>query len=122
MKILRAKIQDECILKSARFDIVEKDYALSYILAGIAKQKRLTHSLIFKGGTALKKIFFGDYRFSVDLDFSGINAPKNQALENTLQDAINISRQLLFNYAPFDIQLKRRQCKISMAQNISLHN
>ena len=107
MKPLRIKLQDECALKKSRPDIVEKDYALSYLLAGIAKQQQLTHSLVFKGGTALKKIFFGDYRFSVDLDFSTLNAPKNQELENALQTAIDISSRLLSNYGPFEVQLKR---------------
>lgn len=107
MKPLRIKIQEECTLKNSRVDVIEKDYALSYILAGIAKQPQLTHTLIFKGGTALKKIFFGDYRFSVDLDFSVLNAPKKQALEDALQSAVNISSDLLSNYGPFDIQLKR---------------
>lgn len=107
MKPLRIKLQNECHLKKSRPDIIEKDYALSYLLAGIAKQQQLTHSLIFKGGTALKKIFFGDYRFSVDLDFSTLNAPKKQALENTLQTAIDISSELLSNYGSFEIQLKR---------------
>lgn len=107
MKPLRIKLQDECELKKSRLDIIEKDYALSYCLAGIAKQKDLTHSLIFKGGTALKKIFFGDYRFSVDLDFSTLNAPKKQALENALQAAIDISSKLLSEHGPFDLQLKR---------------
>ncbi len=107
MKLLRIKLQNECAIKKSRLDIIEKDYALSYLLAGIAKQQQLTHSLIFKGGNALKKIFFGDYRFSVDLDFSTLNAPKNQALENALQAAIDISSELLSNYGPFEIQLKR---------------
>jgi hypothetical protein len=105
MKPLRIKLQDECTLKKSRLDIIEKDYALSYLLAGIAKQQQLTHSLIFKGGTALKKMFFGDYRFSVDLDFSTLNAPKNQALENALQAAIDISSNLLSNYGPVEMQL-----------------
>lgn len=107
MKPLRIKLHDECALKKSRLDIVEKDYALSYLLAGIAKQDQLTHSLVFKGGTALKKIFFGDYRFSVDLDFSTLNAPKNQALEDALQSAMTISHELLSNYGPFELQLKR---------------
>lgn len=107
MKPLRLKIQDECKLKNIRPDIVEKDYALSYILAGIAKQEALQNSLVFKGGTALKKLFFGDYRFSVDLDFSTINAPKNKTLENSLQSAVDISNELLSSYGPFEIQLKR---------------
>ncbi len=58
MKPLRIKLQDECALKKSRLDIIEKDYALSYLLAGIAKQQQLTHSLIFKGGTALNKDIF----------------------------------------------------------------
>lgn len=67
MKPLRIKIQDEANLKKVPIHVIEKDYALSYVLAGIANQSTLSHSLIFKGGTALKKIFFGDYRFSEDL-------------------------------------------------------
>ena len=107
MKPLRLKLQHECLLKKSRLDIVEKDYALSYLLAGIAKQELLAHSLIFKGGTALKKIFFGDYRFSIDLDFSTLSAPKGEVLETALQAAINISSKLLSDYGPFEIQLKR---------------
>ena len=107
MKPLRLKIQEEVSLKQAPMHVIEKDYALSYVLAGIALQPQLSHSLIFKGGTALKKIFFGDYRFSEDLDFSVIDAPTGKALENCLDAAIQISKQLLNNYGPFDIQLKR---------------
>jgi len=80
MKSLRIKIQDEANLKKVPMHVIEKDYALSYALAGMAKQPELFHSLIFKGGTALKKIFFGDYRFSEDLDFSAINAPKDKQI------------------------------------------
>jgi len=47
-----------------------KDYALSYLLAGIARVEELREGLILKGATALKKMYFGDYRFSEDLDFS----------------------------------------------------
>lgn len=107
MKPLRLKIQDEANLKKVPMHVIEKDYALSYILAGIAKQKDLSHSLIFKGGTALKKIFFGDYRFSEDLDFSVINAPKDKQLENALLNALTLSKELLNEYGLFDIQLKR---------------
>ena len=107
MKPLRLKIKDECDTKKVAQHVVEKDYALSYILAGIAKQPELSDNLIFKGGTALKKIFFGDYRFSEDLDFSVVNAPKGNMLEKSLQNAINLSKELLSNYGHFEIQLKR---------------
>lgn len=107
MKPLRLKIQDEATLKKVPVHVIEKDYVLSYILAGMAKQPELSHSLIFKGGTALKKIFFGNYRFSEDLDFSVINAPKDKQLENALFKAVNLSKELLNDYGSFDIQLKR---------------
>jgi predicted nucleotidyltransferase component of viral defense system len=51
-------------------NIVEKDYILNWILAGISHQKELNQAWIFKGGTCLKKCFFENYRFSEDLDFT----------------------------------------------------
>lgn len=107
MKPLRIKLQDEANLKKLPMHVIEKDYALSYILGGIAKYPELSHSLIFKGGTALKKIFFGDYRFSEDLDFSVINAPKDKQLETALNNALTLSKESLNEYGSFDIQLKR---------------
>ena len=97
MKPLRIKIQDEANLKKVPMHVIEKDYALSYVLAGIAKQPELSHSLIFKGGTALKKIYFGDYRFSEDLDFSVVDAPKNQYLENALVGALTQEKNRLLH-------------------------
>jgi uncharacterized protein len=49
--------------------ILERDYCLAWILAGLS-QSRLRDLLIFKGGTALKRCHFGDYRFSEGLDFT----------------------------------------------------
>jgi uncharacterized protein len=49
---------------------IEKDYIISWILQGIAKHDRLSKSISFKGGTVLKKVYFEDYRFSEDLDFT----------------------------------------------------
>ena len=50
--------------------IVEKDYALSYLLAAIASTDGLGENLVLKGGTALRKLYFSEYRFSEDLDYS----------------------------------------------------
>lgn len=49
---------------------IEKDYILSWLLLGISKNTVLSTSLAFKGGTVLKKVYFNDYRFSEDLDFT----------------------------------------------------
>jgi len=49
--------------------VIEKDYVLSWLLVAIA-QSELRSGLIFKGGTALKRCYYPDYRFSEDLDFT----------------------------------------------------
>jgi len=50
--------------------VVEKDYALGWVLAGIYNHEKLASDWVFKGGTCLKKCFFETYRFSEDLDFT----------------------------------------------------
>ena len=50
--------------------VVEKDYVLGWMLAGIFGHEELAETWIFKGGTCLKKCFFETYRFSEDLDFT----------------------------------------------------
>ncbi|HZF27010.1 MAG TPA: nucleotidyl transferase AbiEii/AbiGii toxin family protein [Steroidobacteraceae bacterium] len=51
-------------------NVVEKDYALGWLLAGISSHQELSDTWVFKGGTCLKKCFFETYRFSEDLDFT----------------------------------------------------
>jgi predicted nucleotidyltransferase component of viral defense system len=50
--------------------VVEKDYVLGWLLAGIFNHPVIGLSWVFKGGTCLKKCFFETYRFSEDLDFT----------------------------------------------------
>jgi predicted nucleotidyltransferase component of viral defense system len=50
--------------------VVEKDYVLGWMLAGIYSRAELAENWVFKGGTCLKKCFFETYRFSEDLDFT----------------------------------------------------
>ena len=51
-------------------NVVEKDYVLGWMLAGINAHEEIAESWIFKGGTCLKKCYFETYRFSEDLDFT----------------------------------------------------
>ena len=51
------------------FGTVEKDYALTSLLSRMAAFQKLG-SMVFKGGTAIKKVHYEDFRFSEDLDFS----------------------------------------------------
>ena len=50
--------------------VIEKDYVLGWLLAGINAHSALADSWVFKGGTCLKKCYFETYRFSEDLDFT----------------------------------------------------
>ncbi len=55
---------------SLRPEVIEKDYVLGWILAGIAAHPGLDASWVFKGGTCLKKVHSETFRFSEDLDFT----------------------------------------------------
>jgi len=50
-------------------EIIEKDFFIELFLFFLARDEFLKERLIFRGGTALKKIYFPDFRFSEDLDF-----------------------------------------------------
>jgi len=52
-----------------REDVLERDYCLAWFLSALA-ESGLRPVLAFKGGTALKRCYFTDYRFSEDLDFT----------------------------------------------------
>src|ERR1700676_3004483 len=49
--------------------VLERDYCLAWFLIALSRTP-LRERLAFKGGTALKRCYFGDYRFSEDLDFT----------------------------------------------------
>lgn len=63
-----------------RDDVVEKDYVLGWVLAGIGSEPALRDGWIFKGGTCLKKCYLETFRFSEDLDFTVLDgAPIDDA-------------------------------------------
>jgi predicted nucleotidyltransferase component of viral defense system len=59
---------------SVRLDVIEKDYALGWLLAGIAQHPELTNTWVFKGGTCLRKCYYETFRFSEDLDFTVVDS------------------------------------------------
>jgi len=67
--ISKQDILDRAAEWQLRPEVVEKDYVLGWLLAGIGSS-RLRDAWIFKGGTCIKKTYFETYRFSEDLDFS----------------------------------------------------
>jgi len=69
----RQEIMDFARELSLAPDVVEKDYVLGWLLAGISQHVALQGGWVFKGGTCLKKCYFETYRFSEDLDFTLTN-------------------------------------------------
>jgi uncharacterized protein len=67
--------------------VLERDYCLAWFLVGLSRS-RLRNILAFKGGTALKRCYWGDYRFSEDLDFT---LTKATSLETIIAELENIS-------------------------------
>jgi hypothetical protein len=51
-------------------NVIEKDYALGWLLAALGEHPATRDAWLFKGGTCLKKCYFETYRFSEDLDFT----------------------------------------------------
>ena len=95
--------------KSTRipWHVIERDYLLSWVLAGISQVPALNDTLVFKGGTALRKCYFDDYRFSEDLDFTGLPAaPRGDNMENSIREACEIVQQRLLKES-VDIVCKR---------------
>ena len=60
----------------------EKDYVLAWLLA--ARATLGPSSLVFKGGTALRRCYFRGYRYSEDLDFSADDQPSLEEIRAIL--------------------------------------
>ena len=108
MKPLRTRLLAARKRLGTPWEVLERDYLLSWILAGISLVESLRDSLVFKGGTALKKCYFGDYRFSEDLDFSGQGqAPRGAKMERAIQEACVVAAKLVDEYAPVELVCDR---------------
>jgi predicted nucleotidyltransferase component of viral defense system len=108
MRPLRGRLEEARVRLGVPWEVLERDYLLSWILAGIGRVPELRGALIFKGGTALKKCYFGDYRFSEDLDFSAIaGSPTGEAAQRAMRDACEAASTLLDEYAPVEIVCER---------------
>lgn len=84
--------------------VLERDYCLAWFLTGLA-QAPLRENLLFKGGTALKRCYFADYRFSEDLDFTLEKPLSLDSILAGLEDVYKIVRNasgVVFRHARAD--------------------
>jgi len=99
------EIQNKAREVGVRDQQIEKDYILSWILQGIAQHEHLSTTIVFKGGTVLKKVYFEDYRFSEDLDFTLLDndISNEQIFEwcsevfEFIQEEVNIPLEIIDN-------------------------
>jgi predicted nucleotidyltransferase component of viral defense system len=108
MRPLRTRLEEARGRLGIGWGTLERDYVLSWVLAGMARVPTLCEVLVFKGGTALKKCYFGQYRFSEDLDFSSVgNVPRGETMEEAMRAACDVAVQLLDEYAPVSFECER---------------
>jgi predicted nucleotidyltransferase component of viral defense system len=84
--------------------VLERDYCLAWFLVGLSRSA-LREQLAFKGGTALKRCYFGDYRFSEDLDFTLTEPRELAAILDGLQAVyaeVQRASGIVFHFARAD--------------------
>lgn len=89
----RFLITTEQIRKLARTQelavgVIEKDYALSWLLRGFYMENSgVKDTFVLKGGTAIRKIYFPEtWRFSEDLDFTVTYKKDANEIRESMQD------------------------------------
>ena len=68
--ISKADLQRLANREKIALGVLEKDYVLTEVLKALSQVPALSELLVFKGGTALRKVYFPDWRYSEDLDFT----------------------------------------------------
>jgi hypothetical protein len=101
----RLKINDKTI---------EKDYVITWLLLSLADSS-LKDAIVFKGGTALKKIYFPDYRYSEDLDFTVIKEINPEVLIDLLQKTVDkLAQEQAFQFAIPESQTEFRKDSVTV--------
>jgi predicted nucleotidyltransferase component of viral defense system len=69
--ITSSELHNHAAREGLRFDQIEKDYVITWLLRGLARSKAVrSQSWVFKGGTCLRHCYYRGYRFSEDIDLS----------------------------------------------------
>jgi len=102
MPDVRQILRSQAKQRGVRLDILEKDYALSYLLAAISETPPLS-PLVLKGGTALRKAYYADHRFSEDLDYSTLDGRPLPDLPEAINAAVQRMAESLNERGPFAV-------------------
>jgi predicted nucleotidyltransferase component of viral defense system len=84
--ISRSELQRLANREKVALGTLEKDYVLTEVLKSLSRVTLLGQLLVFKGGTALRKVYFADWRYSEDLDFTVKHDIKEEELSLLLDE------------------------------------
>ena len=84
--ISKAELQRLANREKVGLGVLEKDYVLTEVLKALSRETVLSELLVFKGGTALRKVYFNDWRYSEDLDFTVRHDMKEEELRHLLDE------------------------------------
>jgi uncharacterized protein len=84
--ISRADLQRLANREKIGLGVLEKDYVLTEVLKSLSQVESLKNLLVFKGGTALRKVYFADWRYSEDLDFTVKHDMQEKEFRNALDE------------------------------------
>jgi len=84
LMLSRAELQSLANREKVGLGILEKDYVLTQVLNNISQIDEMAGLFVFKGGTALRKTYFPDWRYSEDLDFTVKHDMTEKELHNCL--------------------------------------
>lgn len=87
--ILKREIEKKALENNVSRSTIDKDWVLGHFIDAIFAIDLCRKSLIFKGGTCLRKCYFADYRFSEDLDFTSVD-PHFQLDEALIQEVMSL--------------------------------
>jgi len=98
--ISRAELQRLANREKVALGVLEKDYVLTEVLKALSQVPTLRELLVFKGGTALRKVYFADWRYSEDLDFTVKHDMKKEELRQELDkwyQQVEVASQIQLN-------------------------
>lgn len=84
------------LAKGSGFDVatLEKDYALTWLISGIySEDSKLRDILIFKGGTAIRKVYFPEWRLSEDLDFTILQKANPEKVKQDFEQVFRMLKE-----------------------------
>jgi len=84
-------------------ETIEKDYLIELLLSYISINKCFKSHLIFRGGTALKKVFFPQFRYSEDLDFIVKPSRNLSILEQYMKEMVD---KINGEWSPIELSLR----------------